>query len=117
MFIDYTDSQCALRDEVRALMQEIVTDELREELHHQEGGGPLYHQAMQRLGSAGWLGVGWPKVYGQSRVYLHRVPVARSRLHNPPGRISLEPDGITTPNLYPPVIVLVILSLGLGFSS
>ena len=64
MFIDYTDSQRALRDEVRALMQEIVTDELREELHHQEGGGPLYHQAMQRLGSAGWLGVGWPKVYG-----------------------------------------------------
>jgi len=64
MFIDYTPAQQAFRDEVRALMGSLVTDALREELAHQEGGGPLYHAAMQRLGAAGWLGVGWPQVVG-----------------------------------------------------
>lgn len=64
MFIDYTPAQHAFRDEVRALMGSLVTDALREELAHQEGGGPLYHEAMQRLGAAGWLGVGWPRVVG-----------------------------------------------------
>ena len=29
-----------------------------------EGGGPLYHEAMQQLGADGWLGIGWPKEHG-----------------------------------------------------
>ena len=38
--------------------------DLQGELDQLEGGGPLYHQAMQQLGSDGWLGIGWPKEHG-----------------------------------------------------
>lgn len=64
MFIDYTPEQQALKAEVRALMAELLTPALREELHTKEAGGPLYHQAMQTLGARGWLGLGWPKAFG-----------------------------------------------------
>lgn len=68
MYIGYTPAQYALQAEIRALMQALMTPEMREELHHQEGGGPLYHAAMQRLAGEGWLGFGWPKeVGGQAR--------------------------------------------------
>ncbi len=64
MHIAYTDEQRALQDEVRALLQELITDEVRAELEVQEGGGPLYHQVMAELAAGGWLGVGWPAEYG-----------------------------------------------------
>ncbi|MEM9728901.1 MAG: acyl-CoA dehydrogenase family protein [Myxococcota bacterium] len=64
MFFDYTDEQKALLDELRAYFDDLITDELEDELNGAEGGGPLYHQAMQRLGKDGWLGIGWPKEHG-----------------------------------------------------
>ena len=68
MFIEYTAEQAAFRDEVRTLMAVLMTDALRDELHHQEGGGPLYHEALQRIAQEGWLGLGWPaSVGGQGR--------------------------------------------------
>jgi 3-oxocholest-4-en-26-oyl-CoA dehydrogenase alpha subunit len=60
MMIDYSEEQIALRDQVRALMSELMTEAMREELHHQEGGGPLYYAAMERIAAEGWLGFGWP---------------------------------------------------------
>jgi hypothetical protein len=41
-----------------------MSDELRAELDHNDGGGPLYLNAMERLGADRWLGVGWPKEHG-----------------------------------------------------
>jgi len=71
MFIDCTPEQHALQLQVRALMAELLTPELREELVHQEGGGPLYREAMRRLGAEGWLGIGWPKeAGGQGRGFV-----------------------------------------------
>jgi len=68
MFIDYTPDQRQLQAKIREFMQGFMTDEMREELHHQEGGGPLYSAAMERLGRDGWLGFGWPEsVGGQGR--------------------------------------------------
>lgn len=64
MYIDYTPEQRALKDQVRALMQEILTPELKHEFTEREAGGPLYHQAMQSLGARGWLGIGWPRAFG-----------------------------------------------------
>jgi 3-oxocholest-4-en-26-oyl-CoA dehydrogenase alpha subunit len=60
MFIEYTKEQRLLRDRVRGVMEELMTDEMREELHHQEGGGPLYYAAMERLAQEDLLGFGWP---------------------------------------------------------
>jgi alkylation response protein AidB-like acyl-CoA dehydrogenase len=64
MFIEYTPQQYSFRDQVRAVMTELMTDEMRDELHHQEGGGPLYYAAMERLAKEGWLGLGWSKESG-----------------------------------------------------
>ena len=64
MYLDYTDEQRALRDELRTFMDDLMTDELRHELDHVEGGGPHYHDAMKKLGRKGWLGIGWPKEHG-----------------------------------------------------
>ena len=64
MHIAYTAEQADLLERVRALLAEIMTPELRAECADREGGGPLYHQAMQRLGREGWLGLGWPKEAG-----------------------------------------------------
>jgi len=64
MHLDYTPSQRALRDELRAYLSGLITPELVAELDVSEGGGPLYHQAVQRLGADNWLGIGWPKEHG-----------------------------------------------------
>ena len=66
MFIGYTPEQEALRAEVHAYMDTLMTDDLRNELRDEarEGGGPEYHKAMQKLGRDGWLGISWPKEYG-----------------------------------------------------
>ena len=64
MFIDFTDEQKAFRAEIRALIAELMTPELRAEVSESDGGGPHYHAAMERLGREGWLGVGWAKEHG-----------------------------------------------------
>ena len=64
MRIDYTPEQHQLRKDLRRYFAELVTPEYRAELAVSEGGGPLYHQVLRRLGSDGWMGIGWPKAYG-----------------------------------------------------
>jgi alkylation response protein AidB-like acyl-CoA dehydrogenase len=64
MFIDYSDAEKALVRELRAYFGEIVTDDLLDEVAGTEGGGPLYTRALRRMGSDGWLGIGWPKEFG-----------------------------------------------------
>jgi alkylation response protein AidB-like acyl-CoA dehydrogenase len=64
MYFDYTQEQLALREELRAYLDELMTEELQAELLEIEGGGPEYHRAMQKLGADGWLGIGWPKEHG-----------------------------------------------------
>src|SRR3989441_6231843 len=64
MYIDYTPEQQRLSDELRTYFAGIVTPEYQAELAETEGGGPLYTQALRRLGADGWLGIGWPREYG-----------------------------------------------------
>src|SRR5215510_14503064 len=64
MHIDYSPEQHALRRELRAYFERLVTQEYVAELSESEGGGPLYMQTVRRLGADGWLGVGWPVEYG-----------------------------------------------------
>ncbi len=69
MHIDFAPEQRALRDELREYFQRLLTPELRAELSQKgEGGGPVYRQTIKRMGTDGWLGIGWPKeVGGQGR--------------------------------------------------
>ena len=53
MHLDYTPEQRALADELRAYFASIVTPEYEAELADTEGGGPLYRQALRKLGADG----------------------------------------------------------------
>jgi len=64
MYLDLTPEQRALRDELRTYFAKVVTPEVLGEITGGEGGGPLYHAALQQMGKDGWLGIGWPKEFG-----------------------------------------------------
>jgi alkylation response protein AidB-like acyl-CoA dehydrogenase len=64
MYLDYTPEQKALRAELRSYFTSLMTPELELEIAETESGGPLYMQAMRKMGKDGWLGIGWPKRYG-----------------------------------------------------
>ncbi|MDP6931486.1 MAG: acyl-CoA dehydrogenase family protein [Myxococcota bacterium] len=64
MYIAYTPEQEQLQAEIRSLMASVMTEQLRAELQQQEGGGPLYHAALQHIAEQGWLGIGWPEEVG-----------------------------------------------------
>jgi len=64
MYIAYTPEHEALRRELRAYYAELLTPEIREELHRGMGTGPTMRAVVRRMGSDGWLGIGWPKEYG-----------------------------------------------------
>ncbi len=64
MYLDLTPEQKALRDHLRAYFAELMTPELEEEVATGEGGGPLFREALRKLGRDGWLGIGWPQAYG-----------------------------------------------------
>jgi hypothetical protein len=54
MFIDLTDEQCELRDELRAYFAKLISPEEREVLLT-ERHGPVYRAIVRRLGADGWL--------------------------------------------------------------
>jgi alkylation response protein AidB-like acyl-CoA dehydrogenase len=63
MFVDYTDSQRALRKEFRAYFSKLIKPEYREELRNAESG-ELYKELIRQQGKDGMLAVGWPEEYG-----------------------------------------------------
>ena len=63
MFVDYTDSQRALRKELRSYFTRLVKPEYREELRSAEGGN-LYKDLIRQQGQDGMLALGWPEQYG-----------------------------------------------------
>jgi len=63
MFVDLTDEQRALRDELRTYFSGLISPE-DTEIMWTERHGPTYRQVIKRMGADGWLGVGWPKEYG-----------------------------------------------------
>ena len=64
MYIGYDEKQEALRQELRAYYDELLTPELRAELAIAHGVGPTMRELVRQMGRDGWLGIGWPKEYG-----------------------------------------------------
>lgn len=67
MKLAFTEEQLQLRQQLRDYFAELMTPELKAELNHDfkhEGGGPLWREAMKKLGRDGWIGLGWEKEYG-----------------------------------------------------
>jgi alkylation response protein AidB-like acyl-CoA dehydrogenase len=63
MFIDLTDTQYALRDELRGYFAGLLSPAEREAMLT-ERFGLVYRDVVRRMGRDGWLGVGWPQEYG-----------------------------------------------------
>ena len=65
MFIDLTEDQKTLQDELRAYFADLMTDEVRGRVSSAEFAENLEYKALiRRIGQDGWLGVGWPVEYG-----------------------------------------------------
>jgi alkylation response protein AidB-like acyl-CoA dehydrogenase len=63
MFIDLTESQRALRDELRAYFAALLSPAERQAMLTARHGH-IYRDVVRRMGRDGWLGVGWPEEYG-----------------------------------------------------
>jgi alkylation response protein AidB-like acyl-CoA dehydrogenase len=63
MFIDLTDRQRALRDELRSYFAGLLSPAEREAMLT-ERFGRIYRDVVRRMGRDGWLGLGWPQEYG-----------------------------------------------------
>jgi 3-oxo-4-pregnene-20-carboxyl-CoA dehydrogenase beta subunit len=63
MFIDLTDRQRALRDELRTYFAGLLSPAEREAMLT-ERFGLIYRDVVRRMGRDGWLGLGWPQEYG-----------------------------------------------------
>ncbi len=67
MELDFTPDERKFRDELRAYLADMMTEELTTELTESgagEGGGPQFRNAMKQMGRDGFLGISWPKEYG-----------------------------------------------------
>jgi alkylation response protein AidB-like acyl-CoA dehydrogenase len=71
MHVALTPAQEALREELRDYFAALVTPEVRAGLAASSGGSSgefgdpsVYKDVIRRLGSDGWLGIGWPEEYG-----------------------------------------------------
>jgi alkylation response protein AidB-like acyl-CoA dehydrogenase len=63
MFLDLTEAQLALQNELRAYFATLLSSAERDAMLT-ERHGPLYRDVVRRMGRDGWLGVGWPAEYG-----------------------------------------------------
>jgi alkylation response protein AidB-like acyl-CoA dehydrogenase len=64
MYIGYSPEQEALRAELRAYYEKLLTPEIRDGLHRGRGVGPVMRKVVRQMGADGWLGIGWPSEYG-----------------------------------------------------
>src|ERR687897_2583460 len=64
MHLAYTDDEEQLRKQLRDYYDGLLDDDTRRELRHAEGIGPVMRRVVRQMGADGWLGIGWPTVYG-----------------------------------------------------
>jgi len=64
VFFEETPEQQALREELRAYYDELLTEDIRSQVGDAGEGGELWRSVVRRIGKDGWLGIGWPAEYG-----------------------------------------------------
>jgi alkylation response protein AidB-like acyl-CoA dehydrogenase len=73
MYIGYSAEHEALRRELRAYYEKLLTPEIVADLAVSEGVGPISRQVVKQMAADGWLGIGWPKEYGgQARGFIEQ---------------------------------------------
>jgi len=64
MEIGYTEEHQALRNELRAYYDKLLTPEVAEQLHRGHGIGADMRRMVKQMATDGWLGIGWPEEWG-----------------------------------------------------
>jgi alkylation response protein AidB-like acyl-CoA dehydrogenase len=64
MYVGYSKEHEALRDELRAYYEQLITPEVEEELRRGEGVGERSKLMWKQMAADGWSGLGWPEEYG-----------------------------------------------------
>ena len=64
MYVGLSKEQEALRDELRAYYDDLLTSEVEDDLRKGEGVGPVSKRVWKQMAADGWAGVGWPKEWG-----------------------------------------------------
>ncbi|MBF6347929.1 acyl-CoA dehydrogenase family protein [Nocardia flavorosea] len=65
MYLRPSEHITRLRGELRQYFGALLTDEIRAGLRAEgAAGGPVRSRVLRRIGSDGWLGIGWPAEYG-----------------------------------------------------
>ena len=73
MYIGYTPEHDALRRDLRAYYDRLLTPDIVEALAESEGVGPVAREVVRQMGADGWLGIGWPTDYGgQGRGFIEQ---------------------------------------------
>jgi len=73
MYIGYSPEHEALRRELRAYYEKLLTPEIVADLAVSEGVGPISREVVKQMAADGWLGIGWPKEYGgQARGFVEQ---------------------------------------------
>jgi 3-oxocholest-4-en-26-oyl-CoA dehydrogenase alpha subunit len=64
MYVGLSKEHEALRDELRAYYDKLLTPEVEEDLRKGEGVGPVSKATWKQMAADGWAGVGWPTEWG-----------------------------------------------------
>ncbi len=64
MYVGLSKEQEALRDELRAYYDNLLTPEVEDDLRKGEGVGQISKDVWKQMCKDGWAGVGWPKEWG-----------------------------------------------------
>ena len=64
MYVGLSKEQEALRDELRAYYDKLLTPAVEEDLRQGEGVGQVSKDTWKQMCADGWAGVGWPKEWG-----------------------------------------------------
>jgi alkylation response protein AidB-like acyl-CoA dehydrogenase len=64
MYVGLSKEHEALRDELRAYYDKLLTPEVEEDLRKGEGVGQVSKDTWKKMASDGYAGVGWPKEWG-----------------------------------------------------
>jgi len=64
MYVGLSKEHEALRNELRAYYDTLLTPEVEEDLRKGEGVGPVSKATWKQMASDGWSGVGWPTEWG-----------------------------------------------------
>ncbi len=93
---ELTAEQRAFKDEARAYLSGLTSDDDRDEMRTDRHGA-AYHRIIKQMGADGWMGVGWPTEYGGQG----RGPIEQQAFVNEASRADVHLPSVTLQTVGP----------------